>query len=97
MKTNHFTAEQQAILQQNPYVAKVSKTTITYTEEFKKRFYDEYKAGNLRSAILRGMGFDPRVLGKKRIDRFVGNVRKYEDTSNSERRDLNSNGQGQGP
>ena len=73
-----FTEEQQAILRQNPYVVKVSKTSITYTEEFNERFYNEYRAGNMPSAILRRMGFDPRVLGKKRIDHFVGNVRKHE-------------------
>lgn len=78
MGTNHFTEEQQTFLRQNPYVAKVSKTSITYTDEFKKRFYDEYKAGNLPSTILQGMGFDPRVLGRKRINHFVGNIRKYE-------------------
>lgn len=77
MGTNHFTEEQQAILRQNPYVIKVSETSITYSVEFKERFYREYKAGNMPSAILRGMGFDPRVLGKRRIDRFVGNVSKY--------------------
>lgn len=78
MGTNHFTEEQQTILRQNPYVIKVSKTSITYTEEFRERFYHEYKDGNLPSAILRGMDFDPRMLGKKRIDHLVGNVRKYE-------------------
>ncbi|WP_425802494.1 HTH domain-containing protein [Desulfitobacterium sp. Sab5] len=78
MGTNRFTEEQQAMLRQNPYVVKVSETSITYSVDFKERFYREYKAGNMPSAILRGMGFDPRVLGKKRIDRFVGNVSKYE-------------------
>lgn len=78
MGINHLTKEQQAILLKNPYVIKVSQTSITYSEEFKARFYHEYKDGNPPSVILRGMGFDPRVLGKKRIDRFVGNVRKHE-------------------
>ena len=78
MGTNHFTEEQQIILRQNPYVAKISEMSITYTVEFKERFYREYKDGNAPSFILRGMGFDPRVLGKKRIDRFVVNVKKYE-------------------
>jgi transposase len=78
MGINQFTEEQQAILRQNPYVIKVSKTSITYSKEFKERFYHEYKDGNLPSAILRGMSFDPRVLGKKRIDHLVGTVRKYE-------------------
>jgi len=78
MGTNHFTEEQQAILRQNPYVVKVSERSITYSVEFKERFYREYKAGNMPSAILRGMGFDPRVLGRRRLNRFVGDVSKYE-------------------
>lgn len=79
MGTKHFTEEQQAILRQNPYVVKVSESTITYTEDFKERFYQEYKAENMPSAILRGIGFDPRVLGKKRIGHFVANVNRYEE------------------
>ena len=78
MGTNRFTEEQQELLRLNPYVDKVSETSITYTEEFKERFYQEYKAGNMPSAILQGMGFEPRMLGRKRIDRFVVNVKKYE-------------------
>ena len=93
MGTNHFTEEQRSILRQNPYVIKVSKTSVTYTEEFKERFYQEYKDGNLPSAILRRMGFDPQVLGKKRIDHFVVNVRKYE-AQNEDFRDRRKNSSG---
>jgi transposase len=78
MGRNHFTEEQQVILRKNPYVVKVSETSITYTDEFKERFYTEYKAGNWPSAILRAMGFDPRMLGKRRINHFVVDVKKYE-------------------
>lgn len=66
------------MLRLNPYVIKVSETTITYTEEFRERFYQEYNAGNLPSAILRGMGFEPRILGKRRVNHFVDSVKKYE-------------------
>jgi len=79
MGTNCFTEEQQELLRLNPYVVKVSETSITYTEEFKARFYQEYKAGNLPSAILRGMGFDTRALGKRRIDHFVDQVKRHEE------------------
>lgn len=78
MGTHHFTEEQQDFLRKNQYVVKVSKTSITYTDEFRERFFNEYKAENLPSSILREMGFDPRVLGKRRIDRFVVDVKKYE-------------------
>jgi transposase len=75
---NYFTEEQIIELERNPYVKKVSKKAITYTDEFKSVFSKKYTEGNPPSTILREMGFDPHVLGKKRIDRFVGNVFKYE-------------------
>jgi transposase len=78
MGTNHFTEEQQRLLRLNPYVIRVSETSITYTEEFKEQFYREYKVGNPPSTILQGMGFDPRMLGRKRMDHFVGDVKKHE-------------------
>ena len=43
------------------------------------------------------VGFVNSKFFMSEIIRNIYNVRKYEDTSNSERRDLNSNGQGQGP
>jgi transposase len=79
MGTNRFTEEQRELLQSNPYVVKVSETSITYTEELKERFYQDYKAGNPPSAILRAMGFDSRVLGKRRLDHFVAQVKRHEE------------------
>lgn len=78
MGKNCFTDDQVKELQENPYVKKVSNKAITYTDEFKAVFTQKYRQGNPPSVILREMGFNPRVLGKKRIDRFVGNVYKYE-------------------
>ncbi|MEL7623040.1 MAG: HTH domain-containing protein [Clostridiales bacterium] len=78
MGRNYFTDDQIEELQKNPYVKKVSNKALTYTDDFKAVFTEKYRQGNPPSVILREMGFDPRVLGKKRIDRFVGNVYKYE-------------------
>ena len=64
-------------LNMNPYVKNVSNKAITYTDEFKITFTEKYLEGNPPSVILREMGFNPHILGKKRIDRFVGNVYKY--------------------
>lgn len=79
MGKNYFIDEQVQQLQLNPYVKNVSNKAITYTDEFKVVFTEKYLQGNPPSVILRGMGFDPHILGKKRIDRFVGNVYKSQD------------------
>jgi len=65
MGTTIFTQEQQEQLSLNPYVIKVSKTNITYSEEFKDIFYQEYTKGRGPSEILSELGFDPKVLGKE--------------------------------
>ncbi len=75
---NYFTDEQIIELERNPYVKKVSKKAITYTDEFKNIFAEKYRKGKPRSTILTEMGFDPHVLGRKRMDKFVANIAKYE-------------------
>jgi hypothetical protein len=77
MGKNQFTEEQQEQLRQNPYIQKISATTITYTREFKERFDAEYRAGKSPSQILMDMGLDPRVLGQKRRDGIVARMKQY--------------------
>ena len=72
-----FTPEEQIELRANPYVERVSETTITYTEEFKERFALEYAAGRAPSIILRECGFDPAMLGKDRKDSLVKRTKDY--------------------
>ncbi len=78
MGKNHFTEEQLRELSKNPYIQKVSATTITYTREFKERFQEEYRMGKLPSQILMDMGIDPRILGKRRQDSIIHRTKKYE-------------------
>ncbi|MBU9714336.1 HTH domain-containing protein [Evansella tamaricis] len=77
MGKNKFSEEQQKQLRSNPFIEKVSETTISYTEEFKERFYQEYHSGKGPSAILRDMGIDPTLLGKRRKDSLVLRVKEY--------------------
>jgi len=56
MGKNRFTKEQQDELRKNPYIIKVSDTTITYTKEFKERFEQEYRSGKSPSQILTDSG-----------------------------------------
>lgn len=77
MGKNCFTEEQQSELRKNPYVQKVSAKSITYTKEFKENFEEEYRAGKLPSIILDDMGLDHRLLGKKRKDSLVAQMKLY--------------------
>ncbi len=43
--TNPFTSEQIGHLRVNHYVKSISSSTIRFTEEFKKYFYQKYKSG----------------------------------------------------
>lgn len=79
MGKNKFSEEQQKQLRSNPFIEKVSETSITYTKEFKERFYKEYHLGKGPSAILRDMGIDPTLLGKRRKDSLVRRVNVYEE------------------
>jgi hypothetical protein len=76
MGKNYFTPEQVEDLRRNKYVKNVSEKAITYTEEFKEIFLLEYNTGKLPSHILIEMGFDPKVLGPKRIDNIVQSTKK---------------------
>ena len=72
-----FTPEEQRVLRENPYVEKVSETTITYTKDFKAIFAMEYATGKFPSVILRECGFDHKMLGKKRQNGIVRRTKTY--------------------
>lgn len=76
MGINYFTDEQVKQLMMNPYVKKVSKKAITYTEEFKEIFLIKYNQGMAPSAILRELQFDVRALGESRIHNISKRIRK---------------------
>jgi len=78
MGKKHFTKEQQEELSANPYIEKISDTTITYTKGFREIFMVEYQSGKSPSQILRNMNIDPRLLGKRRIDSIVQRIKQYE-------------------
>lgn len=76
MGNKYFTPEQIEQLRQNKYVKKVSEKSITYTEEFKEVFLLEYNTGKIPSEILIKMGFDCKVLGRRRIKGISERIRK---------------------
>jgi hypothetical protein len=77
MEKNYFTDEQIMLMKLNPYTKKVSKSTLKFTEEFKSLFWNDYKNSSLsKRSIFKKYGYDPEVLGTKRMDGFVYMLRK---------------------
>ena len=63
-----FTLEQIEQLRSNPYTYKVTNSKIFFTAEFKKAFYQKRQAGLTLKETILALGYDPEVLGEKRID-----------------------------
>ena len=76
MGTNYFTDEQLRLLEENPYVVKASKKSITYSEEFKELFWIDYQNGMQPIEIFKKYGFDPYALGSRRRDNFTNRLKK---------------------
>ena len=78
MAKKMFSQEEIRDLQANPYVEKVGKKSITYTQEFREFFVSEYQKGKLPTQILRTAGFNTSVLGRERIHSICTRFRKME-------------------
>lgn len=76
MAAKVFTEEQRKILSKNPNVESVEKTRIIYTETFKSYYVKNYLAGKKPTEIFIEAGFDPSILGNKRIERASARWRK---------------------
>ncbi|WFD10154.1 IS3 family transposase [Tepidibacter hydrothermalis] len=55
-------------LNKNPYVKRVSEKSITYSDEFKIMFIEEYLRGSTPRTIFIDAGFDVEILGVKRYE-----------------------------
>ena len=76
MGTNYFTDEQLRLLEENPYVVKASKKSITYSEEFKELYWIDYQNRMQPIEIFKKYGFDPYALGSRRRDNFTNRLKK---------------------
>lgn len=73
-----FSNESIKILEQNPYVKRVSDRSITYSDEFKQLFIEEYLRGKLPRVIFENAGFDVEILGTKRYEQAAARwIRAY--------------------
>ncbi|MDO5541341.1 MAG: hypothetical protein Q4F83_14960 [Eubacteriales bacterium] len=69
MGRGRLNKEEVSILEKNPYVVSVSEDRVVYSDEFKQRFMREYLKGKKPKQIFQDAGFDPKILGSKRIER----------------------------
>jgi hypothetical protein len=67
MSNKIFTIEEREKLRVNPYVKNVTDKSITYTEEFREYFINQYNLGKLPKEIFKEAGFDINILGNERI------------------------------
>ena len=75
-----ITFDEEAIkkLKKNSYVLKVSSKSITYSDEFKRLFVEEYLKGRLPRIIFEEAGFDLNIIGVKRYEQAAARwIRAY--------------------
>lgn len=70
MTKRTFTKEEVEKLSQSDFAKKVSKKSITYTDEFKIHFVAERQKGKRSKDIFHEAGLDPDILGCERITTF---------------------------
>jgi len=63
-----FTKEQIELLKQNSYIQRVSELSITYSDEFKRLFIDEYLKGKSPKSIFTDADFNIEIIGCKRYE-----------------------------
>lgn len=86
MSKEVFTPEQQKELMENQYTTMVSSHYIRFTDAFWQEFGRRYLAGEDRYAICRSMGYDPNVIGKKRLEYICRTIRNAQDLPAGKRR-----------
>ncbi|MGG6314635.1 IS3 family transposase [Paenibacillus macerans] len=76
MSKKHFTPNEQEQLSRNSHVLRVSEKSITYANEFKRLFIDQYVLGQTPREIFEANGFDVEMLGMKRIEQCADRWKK---------------------
>jgi tRNA U55 pseudouridine synthase TruB len=72
-----FTWDQIEILRQSPYVRKVGVIEVSFTGEFKRRFWEMYTKGNLMPREILGLlGINAEILGPTRIRSIAYNLKQ---------------------
>ncbi|SDO45921.1 hypothetical protein SAMN04487897_114120, partial [Paenibacillus sp. yr247] len=67
MSKKIFNEKDRMKLSTNKYVVKISEKAITYADEFKQLFIDQYMEGKTPWEIFESNGFDVNIIGKQRV------------------------------
>lgn len=76
MSKKIFSEQDQLNLSTNKYVIRISDKAITYADEFKQVFIDQYLAGKPPREIFEANGFDVNIIGKQRVKQCAERWRK---------------------
>ncbi|WP_036746397.1 IS3 family transposase [Paenibacillus sp. UNC451MF] len=76
MSKKHFNQNERERLTLNPHVLRVSEKSITYADEFKRLFIDQYMSGQTPREIFEAHGFDVEMLGMKRVEQCADRWKK---------------------
>ena len=71
-----FSDEEILELKSNKYTHTVSTATISFTAEFKEKFWAMYKTGYKPKQIFRQLGYNPDILGQNRIGGIRAHIRE---------------------
>jgi hypothetical protein len=74
---NKFTNEQIEYFKCNRHVRNVGRSFVYFTDDFKEQFWKMYTIDNLLpKEILLRLGVDYEMLGRKRVEGMVNNIKK---------------------
>jgi putative transposase len=76
MSKKRFNEEDCENLSRNRYVIRISDKAITYADEFKQLFIDQYMTGKTPREIFEANGFDVNVIGIKRVEQCADRWKK---------------------
>ena len=76
MTIKRFTKEEIEVLRRNPFTYKVTENVIGFTVDFKELYWTYYQDGLQPTEIFLRTGYDPSVLGERRIGNFAHKLRE---------------------
>ncbi|MBY9079160.1 HTH domain-containing protein, partial [Paenibacillus sp. CGMCC 1.18879] len=76
MSKKLFSKAEQDQLSKNKYITKISDKAVTYSDEFKRLFIDQYMEGKTPREIFIAQGFDVEILGMKRVEQSADRWKK---------------------
>ena len=90
MPRNYFTDEQIEELKKCPYVLKVSKANVTFTDEFKYQYLNLLNSGFSPINSFKELGVNYKILGRNRVNSLVKRIRKFSKRPEGFSRKVNS-------